>query len=368
MMANSDVDIFVGNNILIDPDVYVLWLSGLTSQESVAIQQRWEKLQQFGASLDMLLSDVQDHYRTFLMLEHLLKNPPKMSQQLQFQIAPGTRTMLIEKYYEFDPTVIREILGKKLSSRNRNSLDDVSDKTRVPLRSCRRQFDNVKRVFKTVEEMMGTLPDNIKTHFHLSDSLAKQYAAIVFMANSRFETSKKKLAYITFEDFAFCANEMIVNWSYSSEDCKDHKDMDVDLDRDFLHGLRDVKLLAEKDQMDEHRTLVCKMIHARGKISPAANADMENNFRNYSKTIVNIAYGLNHSKELKDFFLDLVEKFTEPCRSSGWTIADIKEFLQVYQETSCQLDFFNRQSPSVRRVWDRYMKTVTACILRLFHS
>ena len=29
--------------------------------------------------------------------------------------------------------------------------------------------------------------------------------------------------------------------------------MDVDLDRDFLHGLREVKMLAERDQLDEHK-------------------------------------------------------------------------------------------------------------------
>lgn len=85
---------------------------------------------------------------------------------------------------------MRELLGKKLTTRQRNALDDVSDKTRVPLRSCRRQvcisvcgilsislfkfqFDNVKQVFKTVEEMLGSLVDNIKTHFLLSDHLAK---------------------------------------------------------------------------------------------------------------------------------------------------------------------------------------------------
>ena len=29
-MANCDVDVFVGNNTLIDPDVYQLWLTGYT--------------------------------------------------------------------------------------------------------------------------------------------------------------------------------------------------------------------------------------------------------------------------------------------------------------------------------------------------
>ena len=46
---------------------------------------------------------------------------------------------LPSRYYEFDAAIIREILGKKLSTKNRNNLDDVSEKTHIPLRSCRRQ-------------------------------------------------------------------------------------------------------------------------------------------------------------------------------------------------------------------------------------
>ena len=35
------------------------------------------------------------------------------------------------------------------------------------------QFDNFKRVFKVVEEMRGSLVDNIQQHFLLSDRLAR---------------------------------------------------------------------------------------------------------------------------------------------------------------------------------------------------
>lgn len=41
----------------------------------------------------------------------------------------------------------------------------------------------------------------------------RDYAAIVFFANNRFETGKKKLQYLSFGDFAFCAELMIQNWT-----------------------------------------------------------------------------------------------------------------------------------------------------------
>jgi Acidic fibroblast growth factor binding (FIBP) len=54
-------------------------------------------LQQFGATFEMLLNDILDNYRTFGMLERYLKTPTKLADQLEFQIAPSTQAMLIEK-------------------------------------------------------------------------------------------------------------------------------------------------------------------------------------------------------------------------------------------------------------------------------
>ena len=42
-------------------------------------------------------------------------------------------------YYRFDKDVIREILGKKMSAKLRKDMDDVSEKTGIPLKRCRRQ-------------------------------------------------------------------------------------------------------------------------------------------------------------------------------------------------------------------------------------
>ena len=36
-------------------------------------------------------------------------------------------------------------------------------------------------------------------------------------------------------------------------DCQQHEDMDVDLDRDFLIGLREVRVFTDKEILDEHK-------------------------------------------------------------------------------------------------------------------
>lgn len=43
------------------------------------------------------------------------------------------------RYYEFDHRFAREVLGKKLSKGTKKDLDDISSKTGIALKSCRRQ-------------------------------------------------------------------------------------------------------------------------------------------------------------------------------------------------------------------------------------
>lgn len=360
----SFVDVFVGNFTIIDFDLYDLWLRGLSVNEAVAVLQRKGVLQSSGAGIDELVSDTKDNFRLFGSLEQHLKCPPQFGEQHLLQIDQDTQKMLIEKYYQFDDAVIREILGKKLSSRNRKDLDDVNEKTKVPLRSCRRQFDNVKRVFRTVEDMMGSLVKNIKTHYLLSEELANNYATVVFMANHRFETGKKKVSHLTFDDYSYCAVLMIANWSYSAVECDSHQDQDVDLDRNFLQNLRDLKLLLEKEYMDELKNYVIntlKTTFTRKKLS-----DLEENFKNMSKAIINIAYGLNHSKEVRDFFLDVTEKLIEPMILCGWTSEDMSNFLSVFKDSGHRLPIF-KSMPSLVTVWERYMNTFIKCTIKMYH-
>uniref|UniRef100_A0A8C5MM16 FGF1 intracellular binding protein n=1 Tax=Leptobrachium leishanense TaxID=445787 RepID=A0A8C5MM16_9ANUR len=356
-MAN-ELDVFVGNTTLIDEEVYQLWLDGYSVSDAVSIRLKSGILDQTGVGADVLESDTMDHYRTFQMIERLLHYPQKLVQQLLFQIPPYKQSMLIERYYAFDEAFVREVLGKKLSKGTKKDLDDVSAKTGVTLKSCRRQFDNFKRVFKVVEDMRGALVENIQQNFLLSDRLARDYAAIVFFANSRFETGKKKLQYLTFEDFAACAEHIIQNWTLGAVDLAD--DMDMDLDKEFLQDLKDLKILiTDKDLLDQHKSLVCTSL--RGKIS--VFQEMEANFKTLSRALVNIGTSLTHNKDVRDFFIDLVEKFIEPCKAAGWSLPEVQLFLTQYTASARALDAFKQQA-----LWERYMGTLRCCLLKMYHT
>lgn len=139
---------------------------------------------------DLVMADVLDHYRTFALIEKLLPCPAKLSEDWTFRMDEGTKITLIEKFYDFDEFVMKAILGKKLSARTRKDLDEVSRKSGKSLKSCRRQFDNFKRIYKTIEGLPGNMVSNIQSHFLLSECLAQKYAS--YISYNRFELNKRR--------------------------------------------------------------------------------------------------------------------------------------------------------------------------------
>uniref|UniRef100_A0A8U7P8J4 FGF1 intracellular binding protein n=1 Tax=Corvus moneduloides TaxID=1196302 RepID=A0A8U7P8J4_CORMO len=327
---SSDLDVFVGNTTLIDEEVYRLWLDGHSVAEAVARRLRGGVLEREGTSVAVLQSDTRDHYRTFQMLERLLHAPPRLLQQLLFQIPPERQALLVQRYYAFDEALARELLGKKLSKGTKKELDEISARTGVGIRSCRRQFDNFKRVFKAVEELRGPLAENIQQLFLLPPPLARDYAAIVFFANSRFETGKRRLQFLTFGDFAACAQSMMGHWSQGAL-APEAAEPDGDLPKSFLQDLKELKVLVtDKDLLDQHKSLVCSAL--RGKIS--VYNELEANF-----------------------------KVIEPCRSDKWSPGDLRLFLTQYTAAPRNLPGFRHQA-----LWERYMAAITACLLRMYHD
>lgn len=227
-----------------EPNLSILRFPGSEAVQYLKMQGIAEKM---GVSMELVMSDVQDHYRSYTMLERLLSTPAKLSEQPSFQLDTQTQSLLIEKYYSLDDEVAREILGKKLSSRYRKDLDEVAEKTCVKLKSCRRQFDNVKRIYKIVEEMPGNLTQNIKQQFALPEPLARKYAAIVFIITIRFETGKRKLQYLNFGDLFECSLATMGLWTYTYQHSGPEY-YDTEMDKEFLLDLRELRGLLEKEK------------------------------------------------------------------------------------------------------------------------
>lgn len=138
------------------------------------------------------------------------------------------------------------------------------------------------------------------------------------------------------------------------------EDMDVDLEKEFLHELKDLKVLVnDKDMMDQHKILVCAALRGKIKVYKL----MEVNFKNLSRALINLASKLTHTKDVRDLFIDLVEKIIEPCRYDRWTVAEITLFLTHYTNAAHCLGTFRHQM-----IWDRYMGVIKSCILQMYHE
>ncbi|XP_065832673.1 acidic fibroblast growth factor intracellular-binding protein B-like isoform X2 [Oscarella lobularis] len=360
--VRAELSVFVSDPIVVDESLFALWLSGLSAKD--AAEARKGKESEPEVSDHILLLDTIQQFSTFAMLEQYLQHPSKLETQTIFQIAPESRQMLLRKYYSYDAAVIREFIGKKLTSRNRKDLDDVSEKTRIPIRSCRRQFDNVKRIFRAVEDLEGSLFANVCKEFLLPESLARKYACFAFISDCRFETGKKRLAYLTLDDFIYCANEMIQNWTYGMQVHEQTGEPGIDLDRQFLHFLADLKgELGDKDVLEQYRNAMKPLLVEA--IPGSQFRLMDTNVKSFFKTLLKIGEGLVHSKDLKDFFSDIVEKFVEPCRGQEIKKESVECFLRLSLKVSRQLPPL-RQTLEAQTVFERYMTTVQCCILRVY--
>merc|ERR1712001_225516 len=130
-------------------------------------------------------------------------------------------------------------------------------KTGILVRSCRRQFDNIKKVFKAVEDVA---PKNyvatISNTFGLSKTLAEKYAALVFAASFRLELTKKKLAYLSFDQVKQVSLMLVNDWGDEDEA------QEPTLNKEFLASLKDIKSLESK-HIQEHKNAVMTALKNR---------------------------------------------------------------------------------------------------------
>ena len=371
------MEVFLCEPLEIDPQVFSLWLSGFSVDEAFKrrVDAEPEASKQFPDFRRLLWAETVDQFRIFLILEPYLQSPPTFLTQNLVQLPTATRKSLIAQYYAFDESVVREFFGKKLSTRNRKDLDDVGEKTGISLKSCRRQFDNIKQILRVVDDYEGSLVENIKTQFILPEDLARNYASVVFISHNRFETNKRRLTYLNFSDFTYCANQMIDRWTAGAEGSHAVDD-DLELDRDFLQELHDLKInLIDRVWIDRQLKYVVKDLR-RKKLPLQTLRAMEGSFKTTSKAVTLLGTSLIHSKDVRDFFVDVIEKIVEPLKQLGLSKEDVADLLGSIASTfpECEVAHAKHtgrpgsQEKKWREVYLRYLDTLTNCVLVLYHD
>eukprot|EP00041_Stephanoeca_diplocostata_P037980 m.1464721 g.1464721 ORF g.1464721 m.1464721 type:complete len:374 (-) comp25135_c0_seq8:4829-5950(-) len=339
--------------------VFDLWLRGKSYEDAAARRRDVE-----GFSPRIVLQDTMDQYRVYRILQEFLQNPSKLGTQNIISTTPEVRRHLIARYYSFDERFMLEIAGKQLSSRLRKDLDDVSENTGISLVSCRRQFDNLRRVFRRVEDQPGQLHDLIASKFMLEPTLAHIYAQLVFICNNRLSLDKKNLTGMPLEPFLRCSQEFMSRWtSWGIQGTTDSDDQDMD--RKFLQELRELKpAMMSKDVFDELTILFLRQVSQErdreaedsgsGHRRSISTSPVTAIFHVVVPSLLQIGAGLSHSRELRDIFEDLVDKVIAPLQSSACGTSDIdllyNGLLQSYQQLSTlSPDLRTRFEPTLTR-------------------
>ena len=62
-------------------------------------------------TMDLLRCEVFDQYRNYEILEHYIKFPYLLAEQAMLQLSPESQAYIIQKYYEIEDFVGREVIG-----------------------------------------------------------------------------------------------------------------------------------------------------------------------------------------------------------------------------------------------------------------
>jgi hypothetical protein len=221
--------------------------------------------------------DLINQYRVFSYLEHYFRRPALFDVQYNslIQLSHYQAIQLIQLYYNFDIKFIRLLIGLKFSSKTRSQMLDFAGRSgvKIKINSANRQFDNVRRLYrarwpdneaynnnntsaannlvstvnaninKSRQRWKGKLDNSINSlleeeatvdlgenelynttnyscpaqfyssQFHLSESLARQYAVLIFLSRYRFDSHNKKLSACNYYDWLNFGAILMKTWT-----------------------------------------------------------------------------------------------------------------------------------------------------------
>lgn len=127
--------------------MYLIWCSALDAARVMASSHSMA-----ATDLQLLARDIEDSYHMFRILEEDMDLPStKLAKQQLFQLSLSDIQFLcdwcgllyeiihLRSYYALDVNFAREVAGRKIGTKQRKEVDEISLKTRISLASCRRQ-------------------------------------------------------------------------------------------------------------------------------------------------------------------------------------------------------------------------------------
>jgi len=159
-------DFCISDPLTIDLEVFNFWLDGLSVEDAadqlLYLQESDDLLQRIDATRhdpqvhsrewqQLVTSDAGSQFRTFRMLKPYLDDPTRWADQ-RFRMPAVVRQRVLDAYYSFDDRLMREALGRKPTPKLRRALEAQCERLNISLTSCRRQADNLYRLYMAADE------------------------------------------------------------------------------------------------------------------------------------------------------------------------------------------------------------------------
>ena len=415
----------------LDPQSFALWVSGFSAQTAgehrckIDLGDAYNEQDQSAkeTTLRLYIQETVDCFRTYAMLEKSLRSPRLLSRDA-LMLSDKQQRQLLGKYYSFESTVMRAFLGRKLTNKFRKDLDDVEQQCDIPLRSVRRQFDNLRRIFDRYDDVgdsvvLTTVQEFLEMEFLLPRHLSRSYACAIFLLAHRFQLqiSKKKYQLLTWEDCCYVAEQIMLHWLHkpgllaltelgpgtpggaardgggvgaleaspaglprlvralSTPDSlgedggrarrTNRRRGPLDLGDRFLADLRDLKPLVLSG-IPQYIDLVVKSAPFQGSIPPRrANRFAHRHFRSFLKSLVQIATGLSQAKEFRDFFEDLLDDVCVPLKTCEFRAAETGVLFSCLIAAMPMLP--QAQGSRLIKSWTLYLKVMSAAACRVIY-
>ena len=129
----------------------------------------------------------------------------------------------------------------------------------------------------------------------------------------------------------------------------------------YLSNCRELKSLGDKEK--EHRYAVCQNL-GRQNLGKRAMSEIEANFKTLSKNLLNIGQGVYSSREVRELFVNVVDKVVEPLKQ--WKLSPEEVSLLMSAYTGAIVDGTVQLEPLLKVSFQRFMKTITV-IVTTFH-
>lgn len=305
--------------------------------------------------------DTLDQYCTFSHLRSHFFNPSNFVSNELVQLLPSIRHSLVRKYYEFDESIMREFIGQKLSpdKLRKDYLDGISERIHAPLSCVQRHFDNLCTIMKFVKEntiplqqQQLSIPSLIQDRFLLSEPLSITYSRMIFICHHRFDTTKRKLKDLSFNDFMHFVSITEREWTVPNK---------LDLDLTLLNDLKEIRtMLSDREMMEEYRIALVKNL--TGRISQEKLSRLSQH-KFFIKVLLTIGMELSQPKQLRDFFIDIIEKIglklVNNCECSPNDVRIVFDaHIQAFESISDVQKHFSRS-------WSHHMTVIRSCLLRI---